>query len=606
MKTSLSKNQYKKGIYLILFLGILICIWDLGSTGLVDETPPLFAAASRAMSETGNWLTPRVNGLNRFDKPPLIYWLMGIFYSLPKNNLWDPLGTWSARLPSALSTVAVMLVLGDTLMKWPSQFIVFPRRTAVVGAIAFAISPLVIIWSRIAVSDALLCSTLGISLILGWRSYANNKNKTWWLSWIILGLAVLVKGPVALVLAAMTYIIFGCIQRDCITLFKRIRPLKGVFITLIVSIPWYIAELFTEGKPFWDSFFGYHNFQRLTSVVNSHSQPWWFFVMMLLIASLPFTPFLITSIGQFFYTAFNFNSSYLIRPSQSLLTFSGSWMLSVFLLFTFAATKLPSYWMPATPAAAIMIALAANDTRNNKYKSASYIFLFLSMLSLAVILSLPGLWIFLIEDPEMPNLSYELLESGLYLRAAICFYITAFITLYFIFKPKVRSLFFIQVPLILFQFFVMLPLWKLSDTLRQEPLRKVSQELLVQQNNNEPIAMVGIRKPSIHFYTNKIILYESNDVVALVNLSDRLRLEVREKWLDSKTILPSESDTLLLIIDNKTSSYEHWQELKPEIIGNFGIYNIWRLKTKDLEDRAISLKLKGVLPDWQEHKDERF
>ena len=111
MKTSLSKNQYKKGIYLILFLGILICIWDLGSTGLVDETPPLFAAASRAMSGTGNWLTPRVNGLNRFDKPPLIYWLMGFFYSLPGQNSWDPLGTWAARLPSGISTLIMMIAL---------------------------------------------------------------------------------------------------------------------------------------------------------------------------------------------------------------------------------------------------------------------------------------------------------------------------------------------------------------------------------------------------------------------------------------------------------------------------------------------------------------
>ena len=113
MKISLSRNKYQKGIWLILFLGAFICLWQLGSTGLVDETPPLFAAASRAMSETGNWLTPRVNGLNRFDKPPLIYWLMGIFYLIPGHDIWDPLGTWSARLPSAISTIALMIFIGD-------------------------------------------------------------------------------------------------------------------------------------------------------------------------------------------------------------------------------------------------------------------------------------------------------------------------------------------------------------------------------------------------------------------------------------------------------------------------------------------------------------
>ena len=65
----------------VLFFGIIIFLLGLGSTGLVDETPPLFAAAGKAMSESGDWLTPKVNGIFRFDKPPLIYWLMAFFYS---------------------------------------------------------------------------------------------------------------------------------------------------------------------------------------------------------------------------------------------------------------------------------------------------------------------------------------------------------------------------------------------------------------------------------------------------------------------------------------------------------------------------------------------
>ena len=64
---------------IILVSGIIVFFLDLGATGLVDETPPLFAAASRAMSESGDWLTPKVNGILRFDKPPLIYWLMSFF-----------------------------------------------------------------------------------------------------------------------------------------------------------------------------------------------------------------------------------------------------------------------------------------------------------------------------------------------------------------------------------------------------------------------------------------------------------------------------------------------------------------------------------------------
>ena len=81
-------NSKKRLITLLIVLvcGIIIFILGLGTTGLVDETPPLFAAAARAMSESGDWLTPKVNGIFRFDKPPLIYWLMGFFYSYRKTR----------------------------------------------------------------------------------------------------------------------------------------------------------------------------------------------------------------------------------------------------------------------------------------------------------------------------------------------------------------------------------------------------------------------------------------------------------------------------------------------------------------------------------------
>ncbi len=55
---------------IVLVCGIIIFIIDLGTTGLVDETPPLFATAARAMSESGDWLTPKVNGMFRFDPEP--------------------------------------------------------------------------------------------------------------------------------------------------------------------------------------------------------------------------------------------------------------------------------------------------------------------------------------------------------------------------------------------------------------------------------------------------------------------------------------------------------------------------------------------------------
>ena len=103
-KVIVHRKARLRGLCLILFVGLVLCFWQLGSTGLVDETPPKFASAARGMSVTGDWLTPRANGIPRFDKPPLIYWLMGLVYSMPGQETWDPLGTWAARFPSAFSS----------------------------------------------------------------------------------------------------------------------------------------------------------------------------------------------------------------------------------------------------------------------------------------------------------------------------------------------------------------------------------------------------------------------------------------------------------------------------------------------------------------------
>ena len=200
---SINSKKRLLNLLVILVFGILIFLLGLGSTGLVDETPPLFAAAGRAMSESGDWLTPKVNGILRFDKPPLIYWLMGLFYSLPKNEVWDSFGSISARLPSALASLFLMIIIGDTIYCWPQNG---EKKIGapIVASLGFALSPLIIIWSRTAVSDALLCGMLGISLLLFWRRMAcDNKDKCN-SPWIFLGLAILTKGPVAFVLAGLT------------------------------------------------------------------------------------------------------------------------------------------------------------------------------------------------------------------------------------------------------------------------------------------------------------------------------------------------------------------------------------------------------------------
>ncbi|MFP4575239.1 MAG: ArnT family glycosyltransferase, partial [Coleofasciculus sp.] len=102
-------------------------LWHLGSTGLVDETEPLFAEAARQMTVTGDWITPYFNGETRFDKPPLVYWLMAIGYHLIGVN------EWAVRLPSAMSAIA-LTVLGFYTLRY---FGISRPRTLVDQAVSY-------------------------------------------------------------------------------------------------------------------------------------------------------------------------------------------------------------------------------------------------------------------------------------------------------------------------------------------------------------------------------------------------------------------------------------------------------------------------------------
>jgi len=602
---SLARRQRRRGLLLVLGLGLVICFWQLGANGLVDETPPLFAAAGRAMARTGDWLTPRVNGLPRYDKPPLVYWLMGGAYALPGQPSWDPLGTWAGRFPSALGTLATMLMLGDTLMRFPQGADPFPRRTAVAAALAFALSPLVLLWSRTAVSDGLLSGTLALSFLCQWRCHASG-GRRWWLAWVLLGLAVLTKGPVAVVLSGITLLLFGLARRQLWGLWCELRPLPGLLITALISLPWYGLELLVEGQPFWDSFFGYHNFQRFTSVVNSHLQPWWFFGPVLVIAALPFTPLLILGLAQ---VAQRLRRSG--RPStspQSLQLFAACWLLAVLLLFTSAATKLPSYWLPATPAAGLLIALSLlpDAGRSQRAKTLAW----LASLALAAVLAGglwgSGLWVPLIDDPEMPTLPAELLASGLVLRAAVCFSVVVVLGAWLCWRPKPGRLLAMQAPVVVFQLVSLVPMMVLGDRVRQLPVRQVAEAIVRERDRVgiEPLAMVGAMKPSLHFYTDQVVVFEGVSKGALVNVADRFSHEQsRRGW--KGTSLESQP-TALVVIDATTSERSHWQGLEPEELASHGIYRLWRVDRRRLDDRARALQQEGVTPDWRDPRPERY
>ena len=605
MTNSIMINIFNKRfltLSIVFILGFFLLILGLGATGLVDETPPLFASAGRAMSQSGDWLTPKVNGILRFDKPPFYYWLMAIFYSIPGNQIWDELGSLSARLPSALSSLFLTIMIADTIF-CTSEKSRDNMQLSLVASLSFLLSPLIIIWSRTAVSDSLLCATLGASLLLFWRKISSENNHFCGTPWFFLAIAILTKGPVALVIIFITLFSFFLTHKNWKNLVLKINPVKGLLLTFLISSPWYFIQLFHKGSVFWDSFFGYHNLQRYTSVVNNHSESWWFYLFVMIIASLPFSVFLIHGIADTF-KELVLKIYIRSESTNSIYIFSLCWLFSIFLFFSISATKLPSYWLPAIPAASILIGRSAQILCLEK-RNLSLIWFITTLIlfgfSLAFYFS--ESWLVLINDPEMPDLVQQLKTSGLIFRGRLFFTVLTIFSTFCIFKYLPKSILFLQILILIGQFFLMPNIRKLADNLRQEPLRNISKKIINVRANKEPIAMIGIRKPSLHFYSKQIVFYEPSSVSGLLNLSERFNFGKRSNELDKPNY---QSETFLVVIDKYSKEEKHWSQINSQRIGNYGIYSLLRIKRKDLNFSANEFRKFGIKSNWRKEKYEKF
>ena len=206
----------------------------------------------------------------------------------------------------------------------------------------------------------------------------------------------------------------------------------------------------------------------------------------------------------------------------------------------------------------------------------------------------------------MKYLSTDLVESGILLRGGLCLLLAGLIGIFSQFYSRI-SLLNIQIPLILFHLFTIIPLFGLADKNRQLSLREASDSMVNQKMPNEALAMVGIKKPTLHFYTDSIILYESNTKVNVINLSERLTYEKRIGWEGSIVGTSPGSQSVLILIDKYTSKLSHWKRLNPKDLGTLGIYNLWRVDRLKLNEVANILKQDYQLESsWEKYDPEKY
>ena len=149
----------------------------------------------------------------------------------------------------------------------------------------------------------------------------------------------------------------------------------------------------------------------------------------------------------------------------------------------------------------------------------------------------------------------------------------------------------------------MQPIRKLGDTYRQLPLRDISKQILDVRQGGETLAMIGIRKPSLHFYTKQIVFYESSNEQGVVNLFERLNFDRRFNFQDKPNY---DNEFFLMVIDENSYREGYWSNINHQKLGVYGIYNLWRVKKSDLKAHANDLLSNGFKADWRNVQVEKF
>ena len=557
---SSSEYQRKHSIAPLLLSLLWLCaiagvafLWNLGNIGLVDETEPLFAEAARQMTVTGDFITPYFNGDTRFDKPPLVYWLMALAYRAIGVN------EWAVRIPSALAGISITCLGFYTLSQSWSQVIrneaeVIKNEAAEkfsssggiplflsapwIGAALIALNPETIAWGRTGVSDMLLTGCMCSALLAFFLGYTLEEKKQsagfstvsasrfpnpWYLSfYVLIALAVLTKGPVGIVLPALIIGGFSLYLGNFRQLWREMRPVSGILIILAIALPWYILVILANGETYIDSFFGYHNFQRFTGVVNRHSAPWYFYFFVVLVGFAPWSIYLPVAIAR---TRFWQRTYWRRQPrSAQLSLFALFWFLCIFGFFTIAVTKLPSYVLPLMPASAILVTLLWSDIIAEKAAETSRGkletppnslprgLLITYVVNVVFLLIIAGATLYsynwLGDDPAMPNFPQALQESGLLIVGGGIWIVTAVAIALLLWQRQQRWILVANfIGLVAFIIFGLTPAYNLVDLNRQLPLRQLARVAVEQKLPGEEFMMIGFAKPSLVFYSQLPVTY---------------------------------------------------------------------------------------------------
>jgi 4-amino-4-deoxy-L-arabinose transferase-like glycosyltransferase len=364
MTRSVQSVRVFRHVLLVTALCLVTFFAGLGRSAIGDADEAFYAQSGREMVEQGDWITPHYNYEYRFQKPVFFYWLVAGAYVVAG------VGETAARFPSALAGLALALMTWAVGRRWVS-----PAAGVVAGAIVatsfgyFTIAhaslpdlPLAafITLATWALFEAGAPATDPAASTGGTAAAApDDRTRRRWvlLAGLAIGFGMLTKGPVALVLPALVYLVARLVMADGLLPSARgwfglrwIDVALGALVLLAVALPWFLAMADVHGVAYLRRFFVGENLERFATERYNGRRPLWFYAPIIFGGLAPWSSLMvlwIPSLGR------------VLRGVRRLTELEWRlilWTAVPVLFYTLSVGQQPRYILPVLPPLAVLVA----------------------------------------------------------------------------------------------------------------------------------------------------------------------------------------------------------------------------------------------------------
>ncbi len=374
--TTTNKSRPKpRSLAIIVLAWLILQLAGIFSPPLLDDVDSVYIEVAREMLHRHDYITPYIDGIRFFDKPPLMYWLASTSMAIFGES------DWAARLPLAIAILALFLAIYALGLRF------YTERGALYSTLIFATALGPYLYTRFFIPDLLICLwlTLGVHtfLIALDRAAARQSALLTTLAFAAtLALNLLTKGLIGLVFPLSFVVLYLLITRQT-PLLRRLPLVRALATFLAIALPWHILAalrnpavpmppgLGLPAKAGWAWFYLYNeHIARFLGRRIPHdygNTPIWLFWLYTLLWLFPWVAFLPAAIAL---TRRHLGHLYpvTVRQREAALALT-IWSLTVLVFFTLSSRQ-EYYSLPALPALALLLGatLATADvTRLHRY-----------------------------------------------------------------------------------------------------------------------------------------------------------------------------------------------------------------------------------------------